>query len=385
MAVVTVGGGINNPQSPLPASQVLVTTLTNISQLATSIAGAAMSGINANTVSGAVSVVGSAGGAQTINGLPSTVTGVVVENTYPTTISNQGGPNNETIFSGIFGLNFTDYNSSDTIVAGGGVNNIVFAASSSNGLYVGDAINSVTVAATGGVTTVVGTLQSTDTIIGTSTRGAGIYYQAGGGSKAFIDPGADNATIVGIAGGTEAVSVFGGLAFTGSVTVTGGTGYFQGGTGGNNSITSSVVGSTTMIGGGTGDVITSNGYGDVIVGGLGAETLQSAGTAGGVKFYADGATGNATVSTTINMHTGQGTVGNTLLAGNPTVTSWTSGVENVTINDFISGHDKFIITSAVVGTATVTNSGGNTIVTTSNHSTFTFVGVTLQSSDIIRH
>jgi hypothetical protein len=379
MASVTIAGGTQ--QSPglnqLPRSQVLVTTLLNLQQAAGTIAAAAAAGINADTVTGATTIVSgaqSANTAVTISSIASTLFGIVVENMHSTTISNVGGPNNETIYSGIGGLVFSDYNSSDTIVAGGGTNKITFTEGSKNGLFAGDGYNTVNVNSTvsGSANTIVGTSSSSDTIIGsTVSGGAGIVYQSSSLASAFIDPGAHNATVIGAPNSNETVSVFGGgPAFTGSLTVISGNGYFQGGSAGHNVMASDTVGSTTMIGGGAGDVITSNGQDDVLYAGTGSETLQSAGSLGGVAFYVPSVSSSG-ATTLINMHINSGAGSNSVIGASSVVS------ENIVVNDFVSGTDKLVLHSSAY-TEVVSGSGNSAVTTiTSNGSTFVFNGVAL--------
>jgi hypothetical protein len=421
MASVTVGGGSGG----ISSSAVVVTTLQNTNVLAGQVAAAALGTIT-NTASASALVL--SGNETVASPLSNSTTAVLVENTAPTTLSNQIGASGQTIFTGTGGMTFSDYGVSDTIIAGGWINNITFETTSSNGVFLGDGINTITVASTvsggqsptviqgtstvagttvvgavtvgsggaatvaAGNTVIVGTASSVDTVTGTTVSGSGIYYQSALGAEAFIDPGAHNATVVGTLGGTEVVSVFGGTvgtAFTGSLTVYNGDGYFQGGSAGDNVMGSSTIGSTTMIGGGAGDTITSNGYGDRLVSGLGAETLQSANSVGGVSFYA-----SVGGTTSIYMHSASvGTFGgNSVVGGNPGLKGWTSGAEKATVYDFISGTDKLVLYSSVTGGSPVITTGttvvGGTseaysVVTTANGSTFTFLGTTIHSSDII--
>jgi len=392
MATVTVGGG-GSAAVPVQ-TQILVTTLDNTMSTAGLVAGGALNAI-ANSSAAAATIIGGTPAtdvAQTVPALPNSVTAVLVENSSPTTMNNQVGASGQTIFSSTGGLTFDDVGSSDTIIAGGGVNNITFDVGSQNNYYMGDCINQINVNSTvaSSTATIIGTASSIDTITGSTVSGANIYYQSASGSEAFIDPGAHNATVIGTAGGTETVSVFGGVAFTGSLSVIDGHGYFQGGSAGGNIMASSTLGSTTLVGGGANDVLTSNARGDYLIAGLGAETLQSAASAtGGVRFFAspDG-------TTTIFMHpTIPGAAGcNSVVGGNPNVPGWANGVENATVWDFVSGTDKLVLESSVVG-ASATIGGGNSVVggqsvaystvTTSNGSVFTFMGITIQSGDII--
>lgn len=122
------------------------------------------------------------------------------------------------------------------------------------------------------------------TMLGAGGVGSLIDYIPTGG-LGFIEPGAENVIVLdnGIQGST---SLFGGNlggttapTFTGVATVFGGTGYFQGGSGGSAGTfsnfleTSTLAGAGTLVGGGGGDQLVGFGVSDSIVAGVGAETL----------------------------------------------------------------------------------------------------------------
>jgi hypothetical protein len=141
----------------------------------------------------------------------------------------------------------------------------------------------------------------TETVGVTAGSAATISGSAGGlmlvsawGGRSFVNPVADNVTVFGPGsslGGTETlfgagdatlpgVTVPSGtvLSNTGSDFVFGGTGYFHGGSGALNMLMSSTVaGATTLVGGGTVDLLFSQGAGDSLVGGAGTAIINAAG------------------------------------------------------------------------------------------------------------
>lgn len=380
-----------------------------------------------NGVTTSAPIVGSIGdtsdaavGAKTVLLIPSNVQALTINNLNSTTASNTAASTNQTIISGVGNLTFTDYGNLTQIFTGGGANAITFETLSSNASFLGDGANTLYINTQIGTTSIFGTSASTDTIIGSANVGGGITYTSAGGSTVFINPGAANVTVFGAAGaGIE--TVFGGSStnnFTGRLTVTDGTGYFQGGTAGTNMIGSSTVGSTTLIGGGSGDMLVSKGMNDILVAGSGSATLDGSRSAGGSSLFAsaDGSslqyggiskgdtfyTNNSTVAGTgftgsfFDLHTGPNaafqnlntTVSNTVAVGfdNP-------GANYAAVGDFISGLDKIVLNTAVVGSSyTFSNGyvqGSNgaifyTNLTTSNGSVITVYNTALTDNDIIK-
>lgn len=113
---------------------------------------------------------------------------------------------------------------------------------------------------------------------------------------AVINPGAANVTVVGAVSAVKgsptgvdyggAATLFGG---TGSVVVSGGQGVFTGGLAGNNLMfTSTVAGSATLTGGGSGDLVIAQGSGQLLIAGAGNETLyaRAANSTGANTFFA---------------------------------------------------------------------------------------------------
>ncbi len=222
----------------------------------------------------------------------------------------------------------------------------------------------ISVMAQAGTSTYVQLLQGAATSTGgpamtiSGAAGANISYEGREGTSAFINPTSGNVTIQApTIGGSGAVTLAGGSAaasFTGSATVFGGVGLFQGGKAGNNLLqTSTVAGVTTLVGSGNGDQLFNYAAKNVLIAGAGSQTLvgATAATVGGAIFQTGG--GNATVF-------GNAGGGNSFFLGN--------GISNITganngaalhatanfystiapggtalISDFISGLDKFSI------------------------------------------
>ena len=109
-----------------------------------------------------------------------------------------------------------------------------------------------------------------------------LFLQSLGTSAAIINPGAAKVTVFGGTFDTTTktfntnggkVTLFGG---TGSSTVINGQGAFTGGTAGNNLMfTSTVAGSATLTGGGTGDRLFGMGKGDLFIAGAGSSTISA--------------------------------------------------------------------------------------------------------------
>lgn len=400
------------------------TAANNVSALFTS--GFGQVNINGGVSTGAL-IVGSIGGTTDTNAgsisvlnIPNNVQSLLINNTGATTASNSRFVGNETVIAGTGNLTFTDNGASTTIITGGGTNAITFSANSTNASFTSDGVNTLNVNTSSGATSVFGTSTSSDTIIGTASTTGGITYTSAAGAKAFINPGAANVTVFG-AGGAGTETVFGGASvnsFSGKLTVTDGTGYFQGGTAGGNVIGSSTVGSTTLIGGGSGDVLTAKGLSDKLVAGAGAATLDGSSSLGGDFFFASSTgaalmygsraigdtffTNNSTVAgvgftgSFIDLHTGPNSQLrglNNNVSGTVAVGFSGSGANFASVGDFVSGTDKVVLNTSAVGSSftlangTVAGAGGSiayTNLVTSNGSTITFYNATLTNTDIIK-
>jgi len=359
-------------------AQVLGNTLTPTSTLTTS--GPVVMGIGQGSPAGV--------GYVNVGTLQPNVVAVLVNNTNRTSLATSQYAGNDTVVAGTGGLTMVDNGYFDTINVGGGSNYVTL-----NGVgatFGGDGTNFITLnyGNRGVASTVNGTTASTDTIKGNVGATGNLLYNDGGGT-AWINPTAGNVTIM---GGTGTETVFGGSAylqgkgvvtanaFTGSLTVVNGTGYFAGGTAGNNIMSTSSVGGTTLVGGGSGDMLTSNGPNDRLVAGGGIETLNASNSSGGVALFgsSSGATlmygsasapddfwiANSTVAGTgfvgafVALHTAPNspidnlntTVHNTVDLGG----SGTLGMANASVYDFISGVDKVNVFNAGGATATLT-------------------------------
>ena len=425
MPTVTIAGasgaGVVNYINVTTASTAAIAQAAadNISSLFTSVGQA---NINSGIPSGG-QIVGSLGSTSQSNvgnlstTLTNNVVALTVNNSGNTTASNLRFTGGETVLSGTGNLTFTDNGSGTYIITGGGTNAITFATNSTGGTFLGDGANTITVNAIGGTTSVFGTAGSTDTIQGGS--GSNIVYSSAAGANAFINPGNSNITVFG-AGGVGSTTVFGGANTpgTGRLTVTDGNGLFQGGTAGTNIMGSSSVGGTTLIGGGNNDMLSSKGVGDFVkAGGIGVSTLDASYSKGSVTLqgsssgasliYASQTQGDTIYTTNstydagpfvgefVQLHTGpnslfrslNNTVASTVMGGGGV---GNTGVQHATFGDFISGLDKLLLVSSVVGNyyGMATGSYGPgagqvyTNVQTANGSVFTFYNTTLTASDI---
>lgn len=381
---------------------------------------------NVNTgYAGGSQIVGSLGSAsQSSVGtlsptLNSNVVALTINNSDTTTAANARFMGSQTVLAGSGNLNFTDNAGSTYIITGGGTNNITFSSFSSNGTFNGDGANTINVNATAGTTSVFGTGSSTDTIQGSST-GSNIVYTSATSATAFINPSTSNITVFG-AGGVGSTTVFGGANSpgTGKLKVVDGQGLFQGGTAGTNIMNSSSVGSTTLIGGGNNDVLSSKGVGDFVkASGIGVSTLDASYSKGGVTLqgsnsgasliYASQTQGDTIFTTAstydtgsfvgefIQLHTGpnslfrslNNSVSSSIVGGGGSQAANT--IQKATMGDFISGLDKLVLVSSVVGAyyGLATGSYGPgagqvyTNVQTANGSLFTFYNSTLTTNDI---
>ncbi len=386
--------------------------------------------VNINSVSNPSGfVVGSLGqtaqgGSATLTALniPNNVQSLTINNSGNTVASNNRFIGSETVLSGNGNLTFTDNGSSTAIITGGGNNTITFSNSSANGFFVGDGNNTINVNAAAGSTSVFGTAASSDTIVGSASGPSSIVYTSAAGASAFINPLLSNVTVFGANGaGTETVYGSGANAFTGRLTVTDGTGLFAGGTAGNNLLGSSTVGSTTLIGGGSGDQLVAKGAKDILIAASGAETLDGSNSAGGDFFFAgtngtalmyagknvgdtfytntttlQGSASALALNTFIDLHSGPNTLLrslNTSVSSTIAVGFSNLGQNYATVGDFISNLDKVVLNTSVVGSSYSLTYGtvaggsgpvGYTNLQTSNNSLITFYNATLTTSDIVK-
>jgi hypothetical protein len=401
-AITAINGGSQVSGNALTLTNPVVST----TPVVVGIGGSTPTNTNAGTI------VGSLG---------PNVVAVLINNTSPTTLTNSVFNGNNTVVAGSGGLTFTDLGAGNTFNVGGGSNS--FTLSGVGALVGGDGSNTVVLNAVsrGLADTVVGTTASSDTISGALGASVPLVYVDGGaGSTALINPTAGNVTIVGGAGSEtvfgSSAALGGGIvtakAFTGSLTVINGKGYFAGGSAGDNVLGSSTLGGSTLIGGGGGDVLTSNGPADELIAGSGSETLTASNSSGGESLLGNvnGATlmygsqsqgdnfwlANSTTGGVgffgafVALHTGPGqplfnlntTVSNNINLGG---LSSALGATDASVYDFISGLDKVNVFNANGATArlTVFTKSDFVALQTTSGSNILFLNTTaVKSSDI---
>ena len=338
------------------------------------------------------------GGGSNLGLLPSSYYALV--NASPGIVAAIGGPNTSVVSGSLGTLIYQNISSSAEIYLGGGNNLIKEAfptsaaminvdAGSSNALGSGHTIidaslgsstinvfanalvdviaggNALVIAQPGNV--VVGvTGPSTNPVTVMGGANTSMIYIPDGGSS-FINPGAGNVVVIAGTGGSE--TVFGGSMmigdvpmtgdpFTGSATVFAGTGYFQGGSAGNNIMeTSTLPGVATLVGGGDGDLLNARAPDDLLVAGPGSALLFATQTTseGDTFITGSGATtviGAAGGNNTIEFGSGTSTVygqhnagGAGSITGNRYVIEANGGTH--TIADFLLGIDVLDLASSV--------------------------------------
>jgi hypothetical protein len=256
-----------------------------------------------------------------------------------------------------------------------------------------------------------GYTESINGAAGTVSGGNAIYVAGATGvtGSLFINPGVQNVTVFAGAGSTTLFGAGDGSATnTGSDVVLAGTGYIHAGSGGNSLLISaaSISGGspTTLIGGGTGDVLYAQSANVSLKGSAGTALLAASGltisggitslgsitvTSGaGTTFSVGGASGGDTLNAgganaaifgatsggnTIISGTGSSTVfGHSGASGGTGNTYLDGGVGSMTIEDFKSS-DLFKLTgSQTVASATATT--GGTLVTLSDGTKITVIG-----------
>ncbi len=252
-----------------------------------------------------------------------------------------GGAGNDTVLSG----------GNDSILAGGGRNLISMAS------------GSVTIGSAGQDTVIAG---SGTTLVGVNAGGSDLVF-AGSGALSFVG-GAAASTVV---GGAGSATIFGGA----------GGGVLSGGRGGRNVIASG-TGAATIFGGGDGDVVFVQGTGQLIVAGSGNETLTGASASGGNTFFAGSGAdviGGGAASDVIFAGTGQATV---FGAGGADLFVFRQGqAGRVVIGDFdASAGDRIVLQGYAPGAAAAALAGaraggGGTVLTLSDNTSITVVGV----------
>jgi hypothetical protein len=246
----------------------------------------------------------------------------------------------------------------------------------------------------------------TSTVPVTVTGASGSQVEMLNQNSAFIEPGAGNFIL--LPGSTGTATLFGGTrtfggttytghAFTGSATVLGGTGYFEGGSAGNNILFSSTVnGATTLIGGGNNDYLASFASGDSLVGGAGSDIMVGWNTTGSGNTFISGggsdtifgsATGNNVIGLGADTTLAYGQH-NTIdsLTGNRYFQAKDGGTS--TIGDFLVGYDVFSLslssssTGQNIGVKNIESDGsGGTRATLTDGSTITFLHAIVTAND----
>ena len=173
----------------------------------------------------------------------------------------------------------------------------------------------------------------------------------------------------------------------------GGTGYYQGGTAGDNILLSSTLsGSTTLIGGGNNDLLGSYASDNTLIGGSGNEVLVGANTVGtGNDFISGNGSGTDTIwgsgtgNNTIGFGSdttyayGQHGLGGGALTGNVYYQAAAGGVDN--IGDFLPGYDVFSLTRSTIAEGAAVSVTGLTYYSAASGSPFGQAGTQATLSD----
>jgi hypothetical protein len=215
-------------------------------------------------------------------------------------------------------------------------------------------------------------------------------------ASTFIDPSAGNIVLAGGLTDLGTATLFG---TTGSDTVFGssGSGYFQGGSAGNNVILSSTVsGATTILGGGNNDYLAANASNDSVVAGSGTNDTLAAFNSTAVTLIGGSGTDTLLGSTTGDNYIGFGSgtalafgnFGAAGAAGNVYFQAAAGGTDN--IGDFLPGTDVFSLTlstkfegaSSPITISSISSLGANgTTVQLSDGSTINFLNAKVTSSN----
>ena len=344
-------------------------------------------------------IVVATGGATTVRGAQGTGQFVLADNgnfTFAAGPNSGGtivtGDGNDVVNlpnAGSLGYNVTTGSGNDTISALSG-NNTIAAGGGNNVIFTGNGNDSVTLSG------------FTDVVNGSgSTGGSDTIY--GGNGTAVIAEGAGNLLF---AGGFGAATV---LAGTGSDTLFAGLqgGLYQGGSAGNNVILGSQYGNSTLVGGGNNDLLIARGQGfTVLQAGAGNESLT-----GGATVFGPGSTVSNVYLTGSGTGTIQGGTGNdTIFAGsgaytidggagadrftfstsNPNgrggtavITGFRAGEgDRIDLQGYANQGTQSATTFSGVGSqGQVFNNVGATLITLSDNTRITLVGVT-NASDI---
>jgi serralysin len=316
--------------------------------------------------------------------IPSGYSFTAIETYNFANITGNGGIGDVTLISSASGVEFNTGGGSGTVVAGSG-DNLIGTPTSGGGNYLfvgGDGNDTFTAfsgndtISPGGGSNLVGLANGNDSV---GLSGTNDTVVASSGNDTITTTGYDAALIFGGSGqlnfvnGSAPSTVVGG---TGSETIQGGVGggLFQGGSAGDNSITGG-AGAATIFGGGSGDTLAAGGsLGDVLVAASGNETLTSADSQGLDTMYG-GSGSDAMIAG----------LGGDLMDGGPGAMNFefTMGLTNAssTYNVFNYHAGDTVTLSGYSGTPEFASAGGNTVLSLSDGTKVTFVGVA-SGSDI---
>jgi hypothetical protein len=344
-----------------------------------------------------------------------------------TSISALGGATS--VLAGASGYAMVSVGGADTVSLAG-TDTVSFSASAANALVTAlDASNSVFETAAGQSAPIVqlapgfetlGTIAgSTETVAGSV---GGMLLVSAWGGRTFINPGAGNVTVF---SGSGSETLFGSgdstlpgvvapanlaLSNSGSDFVFGGQGYFHGGSGALNLlISSTIAGAATLVGGGSIDLLFSQGAGDSLRGSAGTVIMNAAGfsepgfsvagASGGVvldagsshAFIFGSAWGTNTIvagsgAATVFGNHGIGADGSPGRVGNVYVDGHSGG--SLDILDFIAGADVVKLDGATIATTSTQSAGGTltpgTYVSLSDGTVIGFIDRFLSPAQIIQ-
>lgn len=267
---------------------------------------------------------------------------------------------------------------SSTVTAVAGADVVVYSGTGSNVVSVGGAAGTSNYVAVSNAATVSGTTTAV-----TVNATAGTVYFGAFGAPAVINPAAAN--VVFLPGGSGTDTLFGG---SGSDTVlSGASGVFQAGSAGGSTLqTSTIAGSTVLIGGSGGrDVLQAFASNVALYAGSGGDQLSTNGAASvkAVTFNAstvsgstDSIFGSAGGADTINLFGNNATI--VTGAGNETFSYTTGhGTAQDTLAGFSTSSDVFKLNGEGVNSNHF--AGSNSVVTLNDGTTLTFVNANLTS------
>lgn len=194
-------------------------------------------------------------------------------------------------------------------------------------------------------------------VIGGGGAGSTLAFIGSADASTYLAPGDSNVTV---AGNSGALTLVGGA---GDALVFGNHGLLDGGGGTNYMISDSLAGATTLMSAGVNDVLIGTGAGNTYVsGGTNAlvADLSDPNSAGGATYNTDGGSatiyGSVAANSTFNLGAGSvlayGQHGADLSRGNVYTDAY-DGANQITIGDFVAGHDVFSLTDSASGATLV--------------------------------